>query len=76
MSGGSRPLGSSVRQMRAAALVRGLAEHFDRSLKSRDPSWGLRDLEEVVEKAEKNGLKLVKTVEMPANNLSVIYKKQ
>ena len=49
---------------------------FDRSLKSRDPSWGLRDLEEVVEKAEKNGLKLVKTVEMPANNLSVIYKKQ
>ena len=32
--------------------------------------------EEVVEKAEKNGLKLVKTVEMPANNLSVIYKKQ
>jgi len=49
---------------------------FDRSLKSRDSAWGLRDLEQVVELAENCGeLKFEKKIEMPANNLSVIYRK-
>ncbi|GAX25348.1 hypothetical protein FisN_5Lh442 [Fistulifera solaris] len=48
---------------------------FDQSLKSRNPSWGVRDLEEVTKLAELNGLKLEETVEMPANNLSVIFRK-
>lgn len=50
--------------------------NFDVSLKSRDSSWGVRNLEDVVEEAERHGLKLFKTIEMPANNLSVLYQKQ
>jgi hypothetical protein len=50
-------------------------EAFDESLKARDPEWGLRDLEEVVAEAEKNGLSLESVTEMPANNLSVIFRK-
>lgn len=49
---------------------------FDESLQSRDASWGVRDLEEVIKEAERRGLRHVQTVEMPANNLSVIYQKQ
>ena len=47
---------------------------FDECLKSRDPSWGLRDLGDVIEAAAGAGLILEKTVEMPANNLSVIFR--
>ena len=50
-------------------------EAFDSSLKARDPSWGIRDLEAVVEAAEAEGLILEQVVEMPANNLTVIYRK-
>ena len=49
---------------------------FDESLQSRDASWGVRNLEEVIKEAERRGLRHVQTVEMPANNLSVIYQKQ
>jgi SAM-dependent methyltransferase len=45
---------------------------FDESLRQRDPEWGVRDLEAVVETAERHGLALSKVVEMPANNLSVV----
>lgn len=48
---------------------------FDRSLKSRNSTWGVRNLETVVETAAKANLKLDRTVEMPANNLSVIFTK-
>jgi len=48
---------------------------FDASLKSRDPQWGVRDLEAVCDLAAEHGLKLAETVDMPANNLSVIFKK-
>jgi SAM-dependent methyltransferase len=46
---------------------------FDDSLRARDPDWGVRDLEEVVELAGRHGLSLQRTVAMPANNLSVIF---
>jgi SAM-dependent methyltransferase len=49
---------------------------FDASLRSQDPSWGVRNLEDVTREAEKNGLVLVETVAMPANNLSVVFKKR
>ena len=48
---------------------------FDESLKSRDPSWGIRDLSEVVALADCYGLRHLETVEMPANNLSVVFRK-
>ncbi|GJL93974.1 MAG: hypothetical protein DHS20C05_03790 [Hyphococcus sp.] len=51
-------------------------EAFDISLKSRDPNWGVRDVEhDLLALAQKNSLALEGIVEMPANNLSVIFKK-
>lgn len=46
---------------------------FDQSLKLQNPQWGIRDLEQVVAVAQAENLSLVKTVTMPANNLSVIF---
>ena len=48
---------------------------FDESLKERDPEWGVRDLDEVAELADRHGLALQRTVAMPANNLSVIFRR-
>ena len=50
-------------------------EAFDASLRARAPSWGLRLLEDVAEAARPHGLKLEQVIEMPANNLSVIFRK-
>ena len=50
-------------------------EAFDESLGARDPEWGLRALEEVAAEAGIYGLQLDRIVEMPANNLSVIFRK-
>lgn len=46
---------------------------FDDDLRRRDAQWGLRDLEAVVALAEAHGLLLDRVVEMPANNLSVVF---
>jgi hypothetical protein len=50
-------------------------EAFDRDLRGRDPRWGLRELDEVADCAKGNNLRLDRLVEMPANNLSVIFRK-
>jgi SAM-dependent methyltransferase len=50
-------------------------EAFDAQLRERDPRWGVRDLEAVQSLAEANGFTLAEIVEMPANNLSVIFTK-
>lgn len=50
-------------------------EAFDRDLRKRNPEWGVRDLEEVVELASINGLKLAERIPMPANNLSVVFRR-
>ena len=46
---------------------------FDESLRARDPEWGVRDLDEVIALAESEGFALREVVEMPANNLSVVF---
>ncbi len=46
---------------------------FDESLQMQDPEWGVRDLEAVIEAAAAEGFSLVKTVAMPANNLSLVF---
>lgn len=51
-------------------------ESFDQSLRSQNPEWGVRNLEDVVKVAEEKGLIFQEMVEMPANNLSVIFQKQ
>lgn len=48
---------------------------FDDSLKSRDPAWGLRDRDAVVACARSNGLHLTRRVEMPANNLMLLFRR-
>jgi hypothetical protein len=49
---------------------------FDADLRRRDPRWGLRDLDVVMACAEANGLLFDRVIEMPANNLSVIFRKR
>lgn len=46
---------------------------FDASLQARDPSWGVRDLDEVRALAGRHNLQWSETVPMPANNLSVVF---
>ena len=48
---------------------------FDESLKSRDPSWGLRDRDAVAAEAKAEGLSLTLRLEMPANNLMLLFRK-
>jgi hypothetical protein len=49
---------------------------FDQSLKARDSRWGLRDLDAVVARAASYRLARERVVEMPANNLSVVFRRQ
>jgi len=48
---------------------------FDHSLKSRDPSWGVRDRDEVADVAREYGFRLIETVAMPNNNFSLIFRR-
>lgn len=48
---------------------------FDDSLKARDPAWGLRDRGEVEALARSHGLALTLRRAMPANNLSLIFRR-
>ncbi|PMR70811.1 DUF938 domain-containing protein [Halomonas heilongjiangensis] len=47
---------------------------FDADLRARDPRWGIRELGAVTAEAERQGLALARVVEMPANNLSVVFR--
>ena len=49
-------------------------EAFDASLKARDPEWGLRSLETVTAEAERNGLRFDRLFEMPANNVTLVFR--
>jgi len=60
---------------RAGAPTAPSNEEFDRSLRSRDPAWGLRDLEAVAALAAAAGFAGPAVTEMPANNLSVVFRR-
>jgi hypothetical protein len=49
---------------------------FDVSLRTQNPEWGVRNLEDVVDAAGKQGLEFLQSIEMPANNLSVLFRKK
>lgn len=82
LTGASRHLREGGRLMLYGPFMRN-GEHtsesnrdFDISLKSRHADWGVRDLDLlVVPAAQCAGLELVTVVDMPANNLSVIFQK-
>ncbi len=48
---------------------------FDESLRARNPDWGLRWVHDVEGAARSEGLSLARIVEMPANNLSLIFRR-
>src|SRR5688572_30327827 len=48
-------------------------EAFDGSLRSRNPEWGLRDLETVAAAALARGLAYERLFEMPANNVTAVF---
>jgi SAM-dependent methyltransferase len=47
---------------------------FDADLRRRNTQWGVRNLEDVQRHASEAGLELREVVEMPANNLSLIFR--
>lgn len=48
---------------------------FDRDLRERDPAWGVRDREAVVDVCGEHGLALAADVAMPANNRTLVFRK-
>lgn len=48
---------------------------FDQSLRGQNPEWGIRDLEKVTEEAAARGLQSAEVLEMPSNNLTVIFER-
>jgi SAM-dependent methyltransferase len=48
---------------------------FDESLRTRDPRWGVRNLEDVLALGARNGFRLERRVEMPAENLSLVFRR-
>jgi len=50
-------------------------EAFDDWLKARDAHYGVRDLEAVQDAARTQGLRLREIIEMPANNLSLVFER-
>jgi hypothetical protein len=49
---------------------------FDADLRLRDERWGLRELDDVTACAQLHDLVLERVVEMPANNLSVVFRRR
>jgi hypothetical protein len=47
---------------------------FDESLRARNADWGVRDLDEVEHEANVRGLALDRVFEMPANNLTAVFR--
>lgn len=50
-------------------------QQFDDWLQAQDPGWGVRDLDEVAGAAAAAGFHHEEVVEMPANNLSVVFRR-
>jgi len=47
---------------------------FDKNLRGRDPSWGVRDLDAICDAAD--GLVLEERIEMPANNQILVFRRE
>ena len=50
-------------------------EKFDADLRAHNPEWGLRDIGELAEVADRVGFALAEIVDMPANNFSLVFRK-
>ena len=59
----------------AAVVTAPSNEAFDAWLRSENSEWGVRDLDDVAAAGEAHGLTLDTIVPMPANNLSLVFRK-
>jgi hypothetical protein len=50
-------------------------EVFDASLRARDPTWGIRDLDDMTTLAKRHGFGQPDAIAMPANNLTVVFRR-
>ena len=50
-------------------------QRFDERLRAEDPRWGVRDLGEVQELASAAGFQSPEIIAMPANNLSLVFRR-
>ncbi len=48
---------------------------FDESLKARNPEWGLRDVSDIDALARRSGFSRMRRVQMPANNIVLVYRR-
>ena len=48
---------------------------FDQSLRSRNPRWGVRDIDELSALATRTGFTLEESVLMPANNMTLVWRR-
>jgi len=48
---------------------------FDASLRHRNPDWGVRDIDDVADAARPAGLDLAETIDMPSNNLLLVWRR-
>ena len=48
---------------------------FDASLRGRNASWGIREMDQVVDIALKENLGHVETIPMPANNFLILFRR-
>ena len=46
---------------------------FDESLRSRNPNWGVRDIDELTKLAGRTGFTLNERAQMPANNMTLVW---
>ncbi|MDH3579629.1 MAG: class I SAM-dependent methyltransferase [Hyphomicrobiales bacterium] len=60
---------------RAGAHTSQSNARFDEWLKSQNPEWGVRDMEDVEREAAAHALRLDAAVPMPANNFSLLFRK-
>jgi SAM-dependent methyltransferase len=49
---------------------------FDAELRARDPSWAIRDLDDISALGSQHGFKPPERIAMPANNLSVVLRRR
>jgi len=49
---------------------------FDASLKHRNPDWGVRDIDDVASVARLGGLDLAESIDMPSNNMLLIWQRR
>lgn len=48
---------------------------FDADLRARNPAWGIRDLDEITALAGRHGIDGPERIAMPANNLSLVFRR-